>query len=176
MQNQFIFSWFLASVIGHCEYISGFQGNSGALILQHGQYLQQVAVPIESSCSFPTLLLFWQKKFINSCFIWEQSVSKNCALYSTWTQHGAQACRGWGVTVFPPHSCLEQLSLCWSLQRCLCLCAMIFNETRPVVFIDKVITPWSYSYPQFYLIDNQYQFCSLESNFIEVSQRELKID
>lgn len=100
------------------SYINEFRGNSGALVLQHGQSLEQIAVSVENSSSFSAL--FWQKKFMDwksvSCFI--------CAPCYSWTQHIAPPCRGWDVRVFPPQSCLTKwnTSLPWQNSLCVSPC------------------------------------------------------
>lgn len=42
-----MFAGLLASGFRHCKYMSEFQASSGVSILQHGQYFEQVGVPIE---------------------------------------------------------------------------------------------------------------------------------
>lgn len=46
-QNQFVFAGLLATVVRHYNYINEFQASSGVSILQHGQYFEEVGVPIK---------------------------------------------------------------------------------------------------------------------------------
>lgn len=72
-----------------------------------------------------TFVLAEKVHVLESFFIWEQSVRKNCAPCYTWTQDVAQPCRAWDV--FPPHSCLAKLntSLPWQ-NNCALVPAKVF--------------------------------------------------
>lgn len=95
-QNQLIFADLLASGFRQYRYMGEFQASSGVSILEHGQYFEQVGVPIEREFLSCFALVLGEKVHeLEICILlfWA-TASKNSAPCYPWTQHVGRTRRG----------------------------------------------------------------------------------